>query len=475
MKDKVSNQVTLSKNAHEKLKKLIKQVERGEAHRLVLNLHAPTGFGKSATLLNFWSTYGEKFPAAHVAIGSYVGEESFNMSALLKEIIADLEQRLPQHLLGNNDDCDAERTEELVERIRDLVEKAKVYGKPVLLFFDDYDYMPEEARLELERSLLVPLTFTRQVILVLVSKTELKFLDSFELRTRRQNHRLESWDPEEIGYVFPTYRNLTSQIYVRTGGLPTAVKLFVEALSAQEVQEAESFEQQRNAIMQKYYEGIEKEFLSDKDPVMQRTILALALLRCFDTNVMGAVLRAVDKQRYQHYDMFDYLDLIADLGQWIELQSDGYALYPEHQCVLRSYIHFTLEDLSEVVHIAAVSFYKERLKERYRARYVRELLYHRLCQELHKLESWVGEHREVPRVEVKDLLKGTNGHTMQHITEEEATELHREILIDDKDLKQHLTDEQLQTLVLNLIRQLHHPPSWLHTWQTENKLSPTPN
>jgi hypothetical protein len=457
---------TSHKHEQQVIDDLLQEVQQNKAQRVVVNFYAPGGFGKSDKLLALWEDCAGRYPAALAQVRDYKSGEAFDRSAMLRKLVSDLEARLPRASVTPLEDPALRNPSALVDHIADLAEAAKVKQKPVLLFFDDYDYLPEVDRRWLEDRLLDDLAATRRVILVLSSKLKLTFEQkSFELRTRLQRHQLRAYTFKEIGCEYPQHADLATHIHALTGGMPSLVKLLVGVLDRLGVDDVRALRAHREEVLSAYYAVAIPELLNGEPERIQELVQILALPRRFDAKVVGEILERIGNPAARPGDTFYYLDLLGELDRWLRWRDEGgYKLHPPHRVVLQDYIRYKGLDVYQDVHQALVAFYRESLTGEYRDHYVQELLYHRLCLERDKQERAPLLGQAPADVSIDALLQGTNGHTMEHINQEQATRLQK-VLMGDADLRRYFNPREIHEILSRLIRQLKSPPPWIEEWK----------
>jgi hypothetical protein len=314
----------------------------------------------------------------------------------------------------------------------------------------------------LEGCLLEDLAATRHVILVLSSKLELNFArKSFELRTRLQSHRLQLYTPEDINRLYPQYADLAVYIHKLTGGIPSLVRLMVEVLEDLGVNDTKALYTNRDKVLRPYYGHAILKLLNGEPERIQELVQILALPRRFDAKVVGEILERIRNHAARPGDTFYYLDLLSELDRWLRWRDEGgYALHPPHRTVLQDYIRYKGLDVYQDVHQALVAFYCDALSREYQEYYVQELLYHRLCLECDMQERAPLLGQNPANVSTDALLQDIKGHTMVHVTEEQATYLQK-LLMDDADLRRYFIPREISRLPFQLLRQLKNPPPWI--------------
>lgn len=437
--------------AFEQVTDLLTQVIEQNVHRVVLNYHAPTGFGKSNFLYALWDYVRQTaVPVSLVSLKAHVSaDEDAMLSAILYDIAAGLD----------TPDADLAACELPVnyrDQIHKMVGAATRAKRPTLLLLDDYDVLPDAVRAKLERDLLGPLVRDDMVVLVLTSKIEIKFTDNFDLRTRRRVHQLTTLSVDDVRQELDRYKDLAPQIHHLSAGLPTLVDILMGVLDDLKIEDRDDLERRIEAVRKAFYQPALNTLFRDESEVMQETLLALALLRRIDLEVLQALLVEVRPDIYGAYTVMGYMTFLAEHGQWMQWRTEGggYTLHPAHRSILQDYVLFkdrhTGEDVYRDVHEEMAEFYTHLLKETYQHHYVLEALYHTWCLARvdRGMTSMVPESGE--RVPAEAVRLHTNGHHLPRIDQEQAMALYR-ALQQDPDLGEYYDAQDLVQLVMPLI------------------------
>jgi hypothetical protein len=433
----------------ERVQDFIEDIKKEITTCFFLNLFAPKGFGKTAFLKQIWEDYECVLPASLVHMGHFHQDngEVIALDDLLIHIIDQLGERLPRRVAPLPSDYENWTNEnQFAELLLQLVSGAKEFEKVTLLLIDDYDLMPEEQRRWFQENIFSPLARTRKVAVILTSKTELRFTESFDLRMRLESRELLSLDSEAISRALPEYEGIAGKIHRITGGLPLLTEEFIEQLEASQVTTPADFRAHAQELARKYYRAyVEGKVLADLAPDIRETVLVLALLRRFDVKVLKEILPKLLPESYHDYGTGDYLDLIDRLRPWVQWRRQGgYTLNPAFRMMLQGYALTVKPDLYERVNRAAVILYQGWLESEYREHYLIELLYHVLV--LYRAEKGHGlffVQDEMSQVKVSDeLLKHLTGDSGR-LLEADLDALHalRNSLEQDPDLKNYISED----------------------------------
>ncbi|MDY7079229.1 MAG: hypothetical protein SXV54_20130 [Chloroflexota bacterium] len=420
----------------------VETVKANVAQYLILNLFAPTGFGKTMLLEDLWKKYERILPTSLVRVRDFQSE-TFDLCGLLIHVIHDLGDRVPKRVAGLPADYEDSKDKEwLAERLLLLVSGARDFEKATLLLFDDYDYLPENIRRWFESEILTPLVKAKSAAMILTSERGVRF-NAFDLRMRLESRELSSLSTGAISEALPEYNGIAGEIHRISGGVPLLTEELVKQLRAAEVTVTD-FRSRRQELVREFYRTHLKETIFKNTPQeIQETILVLALLRRFDVKVMGRILPIVLPRYYETYTTPEYLNLIErPLKSWAQWRMQGgYALKSAYRVLLPEYVWTEDPNLYEQVNRVAVASHRGLLKtEGYREYYLLELLYHRLV---------------LDRIEGKDRAAETRlGDELQkYLGDEDAASIQavdldalRNSLKQDIDLKDYVSEGILRMI-----------------------------
>jgi hypothetical protein len=131
--------------------------------------------------------------------------------------------------------------------------------------------------------------------------------------------------PEPISSALPEeYESIAEDIYGITGGVPELTEEFLKRMEAAHVFNAADFRASKEKLIKKYYRAyIRKKVLKDLAPTMRETVLALAILQQFDVGILKGILPEVLPRYYQNYGTAEYLNLIENMGSWVQWRVQG--------------------------------------------------------------------------------------------------------------------------------------------------------
>jgi len=440
--------VSARQRERERVQEFIEDIKNSVATCFFLNLFAPKGFGKTVFLEQVWKDYERVLPVSLVHMGKFCqkSDEAFALDNLLVHIIRDLGERLPRRVASLPSDYENWMNEnQLAELLLCLVSGAKEFEKVSVLLIDDYDLMSEKQGRWFQENIFSPIARTRKVGVILTSKTELRFAESFDLRMRLESHELSSLDPEAISRALPKYEAIAGEIHRITGGLPLLTEEFIEQLETSQVIIPNGFRLHAQELSRKYYRTyVEEKVLADLTPDLRETVLIMALLRRFDVKMLKEVLPRLLPELYQVYGTADYLDLIDRLRPWVQWRRQGgYTLNPAFRTMLQGYTLTVKPDLFKGVNRTAVILYQGWLESEYREYYLLELLYHRLVL----LES---EKDSTPPTLLmalgKELQPYISGESKAGSRRMDDLDSLRNSLLQDPDLKDYVSEDVLRAI-----------------------------
>lgn len=421
---------------------------------LFVNLFAPRGFGKTFLLEQVREEYARVLPVSLVCVNDFCAEDGkmIILQDLLIHIINDLAMGLPRRIDLPPDYESWTDEEQLARLLLDIVSDANKYEKVPLFLIDDYDLIPERQDRWFRQSVLGPLAQTRRIVVILTSKSELRFTE-IEIRMRLENRELLGLDAETVSSALPDYEETAEQIYRVTGGVPFLVEALAKHLEEAQVTTLADFRAQAKHLIVEYHRASVRAYVEDKvlaglPSEVGKAVPVLALLRRFNPRMLQALLPRLLPEFYQGYRTAGYLDLIDCLRPWVRWRRQGgYTIHPALRMVLRGYILTTDQKLYERANRQAVGLYREWLKREYRPHYVIELLYHVLALQVAREPSaFLFPHNAASRSRVsKELVK--------YLTEGEgcylqAAELEalRESLERDADLRGYISEDAKQVI-----------------------------
>jgi hypothetical protein len=351
-----------------------------EACAVVLNLHAPAGYGKTTLLRWVNEQIADTFPTSFVQVSPYE-----TLSTLLRHIIDELARQFPDEALRPVIESQACQDKDvLADLILRFGRNARAFGKVIVLLLDDYDVMPPEAQDWFETVLLGELVQDECAAVVLTSEVNPLRFKTFSVRRRCTQRAFLGFNTESISSLFPPYGHLASQMYRVTGGIPVLVERLAVSLGNSGVRTRSDFRSRERGLVSKFYRAhIPQTLLSGLNEEMQRTLLALASLRHFDVYVLSKVLRISLPGFHQAEDMPYYISLIHRLVAhrlvvW-NASSENYILTDDaFRIVLQKYTLIEYPELFTRVHTGALSFYRDVLSKRFLPSYLMESLYHAL-------------------------------------------------------------------------------------------------
>jgi hypothetical protein len=418
---------------------------------VVLNYYAPTGFGKSNFLQAVWDYVRETAVLVSlVSLKSYPPTAADEMlSAILHDVAEDLE-------VAASDLAACALPVNYLDQIYKKVDAATRANRLTLLLLDDYDVLPEGVRSELERELLGPLVRDSLVVLVLTSRTEIKFTDNFDLRTRRRVHQLTTLSVDDVRQELDRYKELAPELHHLSAGLPTLIDILTDVLDDLKIEDREELARRADEVRTAFYLPALTTLFRGEPKAMQETLLALALVRRIDLEVLQELLTEMRSHAYDDYTVMDYMNFLAEHGQWMQWRTEGggYTLHPAHRTILQDYVLFqdryTDADFYSDVHEEMAEFYTHLLKETYQQRYVLEALYHTWCLARFDRGMTSMAPESGARVPAEAVRLQTNGHHLPRIDQEQAIALFR-ALQQDPDLGEYYDARELVQLLMPLV------------------------
>jgi hypothetical protein len=245
---------------------------------------------------------------------------------------------------------------------------------------------------------------------------------------RYESHKLVGLSPEDIVCTFSNLEkgNLVSEVYRLTGGLPRLVEDLDRRIREQGIVDIDGL----HAIRNDYYHDDVSSIVRYLPENIREIVKGLALLRRFDFKVFKEIVPTIWPEQYAEYTAYEYLDLIEDLGCWLDLQPhSGYTVNAAYRKVLQGYVKHTDIAFYKKIHKAAFDLYHDMLQQQYQHQYMVEMLYHHLILTLLS-HGFDNAAQAKGSISPEEFVSGANGSIMAQVEDNNLEPLYRALIQD---------------------------------------------
>ena len=398
----------------------------------ILNLYSPKGFGRTTFLRYIWTEYKQNVPTAFIKVLDYVSKEESGFR--LNDLISDIFQQLASHLSISKYQSDYGSSlndfERWSQEIRKIFEYIITQEKKPLVFIDDYDLIPEDARVGFENNILSELyNHTYSVLLILTSQQRLEFTNRTDLRLITWNHALNPLIEEDVSNLLPSYSDLAPGIIKWSGGIPNVIEFIVDRIDHFSINKPTDFKSHEWELLNNDYSNrLTNILLPDAETASGDILEILSILRRFDSSLLSDVLLRINPKKYSTNKEKHYIKLIRELrSQVIWREQGGYALDNPLKLMLLSYMrNYKLDQFIKVNEVTN-EVYQLWLQDQYRNHYLCEMLYHRMILEKQR-GSGNEDIAEMINSKLSDFIEGREKTRPRKIVE--LDELRNMLLID---------------------------------------------
>lgn len=425
-----------------------------QSDKVMLNLFAPRGTGKSDFLYSVYKQYQLLFQSLFVKI-TKINEIDQIGAVYYEELLITIWNQLDV-VATDHDSMEFPREEDSSTHVlpalgsrtlalaQQIVKRIGNSSKRMILLFDDYDALSKKIRQQFETDILSQLLkHSIPAIVLMTSERQLRFEDRLDLRTRLTAYRLNLTMEDLLESMPVQHFELSPELVRLTGGVAGLVThLFSEFQKQQIDTPTEYYGHRKDLFGKKYREQIQSIVFPDVR-IVNGAMDVLALLRRFDATLLASVLPELKPTIFSGFKTYDYQNLLCELGSRIQWQSHGgYMMDEMIKVMLASYVRVFEKDLFEDANRLVASVYEDWLSHNFRPHYLIELLFHRVV-----IKEWKQyDRQEIANYVNRTLRSQLTRHDTFLAIHREQMQLLKEGLLSDIDLKPYIDMEVISII-----------------------------
>jgi hypothetical protein len=263
--------------------------------------------------------------------------------------------------------------------------------KPIVLMFDESESVDLELADWIEEAIISPISQMSRAIVVWTSRRPWRWKRP-EVRRRLQSEELKPFEREMVRNQLAAAsseelaQELFGDVHVITGGHPFANAVVISELSTWgEGVTSQTVETRKAELFELIYQAFIRSYILDKLENTDVKIASelLALVRFFDTTMLRGILTEVREDKFSHYTVEQWSDLMYNLKKsQLLVWENGYAIDPDLRHLIQQYYATCRPEQYIAANDAAIAVYRDWLDRPVdnRSTYVVEQLYHLACK-----------------------------------------------------------------------------------------------